>query len=68
MSREYRPDIRENDPVFLLRNAQELLPPLTRESFRVLNVIKYHRDACTSLGNGEKCVTFNFFFRNNFYL
>jgi hypothetical protein len=43
-------------------------PPLTRESFRVVNVIKYQRDACTSLGNGEKCVTFNFFFRKNFYL
>jgi hypothetical protein len=25
MNREYKPDIRENDPIFLLRNAQELL-------------------------------------------
>ena len=27
--------------------------PMTRESFRVLNVIKYQRDACTSIGNGK---------------
>jgi hypothetical protein len=42
--------------------------PLLRESFRVVNVIKYERDARTSLGNGKKCAKFTFFFRNNFYL
>jgi|LakMenE18May11ns_1017448.scaffolds.fasta_scaffold9937042_4 hypothetical protein len=49
-------------------SVAKTFPPLTRESFRVVNVIKYQLDACTNLGNGEKCATFTFFFRNNFYL
>jgi hypothetical protein len=53
---------------FATVNWIDVFTPLPRESFCVVNVIKYERDACNNLGNGEKCATFTFFFRKNYYL